>query len=64
MDFMAKKFKRITDKFNSITVPDYLVSRFKSKSNNLRLLSSIFLSFIIIYVSAQIVLPDPHLKHF
>ena len=26
--FMAKKFKRITDKFNSITIPDYLVSRF------------------------------------
>ena len=53
--FMAKKFKRITDKFNSITIPDYLVSRFNSKTNNLRLLSSIFLSFfIIIYVSAQI----------
>ncbi len=53
--FMAKKFKRITDKFNSITIPDYLVSRFNSKTNNLRILSSIFLSFfIIIYVSAQI----------
>jgi len=53
--FMAKKFKRITDQFQSITIPDYLVSRFKSKSNHLRILSSIFLSFfIIIYVSAQI----------
>ena len=53
--FMAKKFKKITDQYNSITIPDYLVSRFKSKSNNLRILSSIFLSFfIVIYVSAQI----------
>ncbi len=52
---MAKKFKRITDKYKSITIPDYLVSRFKSKSNNIRILSSLFLSFfIIIYVSAQI----------
>ncbi len=31
---MSKKFKRITDKYKSITIPDYLVSRFKSKSNN------------------------------
>ena len=52
---MAKKFKRITDKYNSITIPDYLVNRFKSKNNDIRILSSIFLSFfIIIYVSAQI----------
>ena len=53
--FMAKRFKRITDKYNSITIPDYLVSRFKSKSNTIRILSSLFLSFfIIVYVSAQI----------
>ena len=52
---MAKRFKRITDKYNSITIPDYLVSRFKSKSNTIRILSSLFLSFfIIVYVSAQI----------
>jgi sodium/proline symporter len=53
--FMAKKFKRITDKYNSITIPDFLVSHFKSKTNHLRILAALFLSFfIIIYVSAQI----------
>ena len=53
--FMAKKFKGITDKYNSITIPDFLVSHFKSKTNHLRVLASLFLSFfIIIYVSAQI----------
>ncbi len=53
--FMAKKFKRITDKYNSITIPDFLVSHFDSKTNHLRSLSALFLSFfIIIYVSAQI----------
>ena len=53
--FMAKKFKKLTDKYKSITITDYLVRRLGSKTNHLRYLSSIFLTFfIIIYVSAQI----------
>ena len=27
--FMAKKFKRLTDEYNSITIPDFLVSHFR-----------------------------------
>ena len=53
--FMAKPFKRLTDAYNSITVPDYLVSRFRSTSHTLRIIASTALSlFVIIYVSAQI----------
>jgi len=53
--FMAEKFKKLTDKYNSITIPDYLVSRFKSKINTLRIVAATALSlFVIIYVSAQI----------
>lgn len=53
--FMAKKFKRLTDEYDSITVPDYLVSRFGSSTNRLRLVAATVLSvFVIIYVSAQI----------
>ncbi|MFK5889946.1 MAG: sodium/proline symporter [Flavobacteriaceae bacterium] len=53
--FMAEKFKNLSDKYNSITIPDYLVSRFKSKSNTLRIVAATALSlFVIIYVSAQI----------
>ena len=53
--FMAKKFKKLTDNYKSITITDYLVRRLGSKTNHLRYLSSIFLTFfIIIYVSAQI----------
>ncbi|NOY47624.1 MAG: sodium/proline symporter [Chlorobi bacterium] len=53
--FMAEKFKKLTDKYNSITIPDYLVSRFKSKTNTLRIVAATALSlFVIIYVSAQI----------
>ena len=53
--FLAKKFKIATDKYDSITVPDYLVSRFGSTSNTLRIISATALSlFVVIYVSAQI----------
>lgn len=53
--FMAERFKELSDKYNSITIPDYLVSRFKSSSNTLRIIAATALSlFVIIYVSAQI----------
>jgi sodium/proline symporter len=52
---MAKPFKRLTDQYDSITIPDYMVSRFKAKSHTLRILSATALSlFVVIYVSAQI----------
>lgn len=52
---MAKRFKFLTDKYKSMTVPDYLVSRFRSKTNTLRIVASMALSiFVVIYVSAQI----------
>lgn len=52
---MAKPFKRLTDRYDSVTVPDYLVSRFRSTSHLLRIVSAFCLSvFVIIYVSAQI----------
>ena len=53
--FMAKKFKIMTDRFGSITVPDYLQSRFRSKTHTLRILSATVLSvFVVIFVSSQI----------
>ncbi len=52
---MAKRFKFLSDKYNSVTIPDYLVSRFKSKTNTLRIIAATCLSiFVVIYVSAQI----------
>ena len=52
---LAKPFKKLSDQYNSITVPDYLVSRFRSKTHLLRIIASTALSvFVIIYVSAQI----------
>ena len=52
---MAKPFKRLTDEYDSITVPDYLVSRFRSTTHTLRIVAATALSlFVVIYVSAQI----------
>ncbi len=52
---MAKRFKRRTDAYNSITVPDYLVSHFKAKTHWLRGIAATVLSvFVVIFVSSQI----------
>lgn len=53
--FMAKPFKRLSDNYNSITIPDFLESHFKPKTHLLRIVAATALSvFVIIYVSAQI----------
>ena len=49
--FMAKKFKRKTDEYKSITVPDYLESHFRAKTHLIRIISaSVLAIFVIIYV--------------
>ena len=54
-NFMAKKFKAMTDKYESITITDFLVSHFNSTTNFLRAISATSLSlFVVIYISAQI----------
>ena len=52
---MAKRFKRLSDGYGSITIPDYLESHFKATTHRLRAVAAFALSvFVIIYVSAQI----------
>lgn len=52
---MAKKFKRKSDTYQSITIPDYLQSHFKSTTHTLRIIAaSVLAVFVIIYVSSQI----------
>ena len=52
---MCRRFKRLTDRYESITIPDYLEDRFRDKSHRLRIVSAIALVvFVTIYVSAQI----------
>ncbi|RME75719.1 MAG: sodium/proline symporter [Planctomycetota bacterium] len=52
---MSRPFKFLTDKYDSVTIPDYLESRFQDKSHLLRTISALaLLVFPTIYVSAQL----------
>jgi sodium/proline symporter len=56
--FMARRFRRLTGRYDSITVPDYLESRFRQgpgRGRSLRIVAALALTiFVTIYVSAQI----------
>ena len=52
---MSRPFKRLTDRYDSVTVPDYLESRFRESGHWLRLIAAgTLMVFVPIYVSAQI----------
>ena len=52
---LCRRFKILTDRYDSITVPDYLESRFRDTQHLLRKVSAATLAiFVTIYVSAQI----------
>jgi sodium/proline symporter len=52
--FLGKRLRRYTAMMNNLTLPDFFESRFKDKSNVLRILSvSIILIFMISYVASQ-----------
>jgi sodium/proline symporter len=52
--FMAKKFKRRSDEYGAITIPDYLQSHFKSSKNTLRVIAAaVLVVFVVIYVASQ-----------
>ena len=52
---MARRFKRLTDRYDSMTVPDYLESRLRESGNSLRLIAAFALVvFVPIYAGAQV----------
>ncbi len=52
---MCRRFKSLTDRYDSITVPDYLADRFRDRSHRLRIVAAgALVVFVTIYVSAQI----------
>ncbi len=53
--FVAQPFKAATDKYDSITVPDYLASRFHDTRHTIRIVSVvIILSMVTAYTAAQL----------
>ncbi len=52
---MSRRFKRLTDRYDSITVPDYLESRFRDSGHWLRLIAGgSLVIFVPIYAGAQV----------
>jgi sodium/proline symporter len=52
---LCRRFKRLTDIYDSITIPDYLESRLRDTGHRIRIVSACTLVvFVTIYVSAQI----------
>ena len=52
---MARPFKRLTDRYDSVTIPDYLEARLRDGDQSIRRVAAIGLTvFVTIYVSAQI----------
>lgn len=53
--FMARRFKRLTDRYDSVTVPDYLESRLRDGGHWLRLIAAgSLLVFVPIYAGTQV----------
>ena len=53
--WVARPFKEYTDRFDSITVPDYLTDRFRDTSHVFRWISAlIILSMVMAYTAAQL----------
>ena len=51
---IAQKLREQTEKYNSLTIPDFLHKRFNDSSNIIRIFSSIVIAFFsLFYVSAQ-----------
>ncbi|MFD2638954.1 sodium/proline symporter [Piscibacillus salipiscarius] len=52
--FLAKKFMEETDKYNALTLPDYLAKRFGQKAKLIRWLAGTLIAgFLMFYVGAQ-----------
>jgi sodium/proline symporter len=52
---MSRRFKRLTDRYDSITVPDYLESRLRDSGHWLRLIAAgALLVFVPIYAGTQV----------
>ncbi|GGD02026.1 sodium:proline symporter [Thalassobacillus devorans] len=53
--FLAKKFMQERDKYNVLTLPDYLAARFGGQANLIRWFATILISsFLMFYLSAQV----------
>jgi sodium/proline symporter len=63
--FMARRFKVFTNKYNSVTVPDYLEDRFEDRRHLIRIIAAIILfPMVTSYVAAQLTATGKAFKSF
>ncbi len=52
---LARRFKRLTDKYDALTIPDYFEARFRDSGHGLRLIAAgALLVFVPIYAGSQV----------
>ncbi|MCA9298344.1 MAG: sodium/proline symporter, partial [Phycisphaerales bacterium] len=52
---MSRRFKRLSDQYDSVTIPDYLESRFRDEGHGIRKIAAIaLLVFVPIYAGSQV----------
>ncbi|MFC1561439.1 sodium/proline symporter [candidate division KSB1 bacterium] len=63
--YLARPFKVYTDRFKSITVPDFLEDRFQDRNHILRIISAVILvTMVTSYVAAQLTAAGKAFKSF
>ena len=62
---VARPFKEFTDRYNAITVPDYLADRFKDRGHALRIVSAVIIfTMVVAYTAAQLVMSGKAFSSF
>jgi sodium/proline symporter len=52
--YAAKRLREYTELYDAVTIPDYFASRFRDRSNMLRIASAVvIILFMVIYIAAQ-----------
>ena len=62
---VARPFKELTDRYDAITVPDYLADRFKDRGHALRIVSAVIIfTMVVAYTAAQLVMSGKAFSSF
>lgn len=62
---VGRRFKEFTDRYDAITVPDYLADRFQDRAHVLRIVSAIIIfTMVVAYTAAQLVMSGKAFSSF
>ena len=62
---VGRRFKEFTDRYDAITVPDYLADRFQDRAHLLRIVSAVIIfTMVVAYTAAQLVMSGKAFSSF